>query len=111
MELTNRQILHSVEGLNKLNELKLPAKISYRLAKISRKLDACLKDYQTVLSKLRSEYETSEKKLDHPDFKRQLEELLECKNPIDLEKIKLESLGDVTVEPLSLYHLDWLIEE
>jgi hypothetical protein len=109
MKLTNRQILNSVESLQALLQVKLPVKTSFEVAKISRLLDDILRDYQKTAQRLKFEF--SDEDVDHPDFAKAIEELLECKTEVSCEKISLESLGEVNLEPAVFYHLNWLIEE
>lgn len=123
MKLSNRQLLNSVESLNKMNGLKLPVKTSFILAKLSRKIDEALKDYQKTLSDLQDKHaqkdEVGEKVVvddiiqfnDKEAFATEFTELLDCESNIKSKKITLAGFGSVQVEPSLLYHLDWLIEE
>jgi hypothetical protein len=106
-----------------MNGLKLPVKTSFTLAKLSRKIDVVLKDYQKTLSELQDKHaqkdEVGERVVvddiiqfnDQEAFAAEFSELLDCESEIKSKKISLSGFGSVQVEPSLLYHLDWLIEE
>jgi hypothetical protein len=123
MKLSNRKLLNVVPSLNELNKLKLPVKTSYRLAKLSRKVESALKDYQKTLESLQDKHAERDdegekvvtgntiKFVDDVAFKKEFDELLEFEADVDTKKISLNDFGSVEVEPSFLYHLDWLIKE
>lgn len=122
MKLSNRQLLNSVESLNKLNSFKLPVKASFKLAKLARVVDESLKDYQKTLDNLHDRFAQKNNgervvvdnmlQLADPDgFKKAFGELLECETELNVDKINLDALSSLELEPALLYHLDWLIEE
>ena len=123
MELTNRQLLNSVDPLTTLNGLKLPVKISFKIAKVSKTIDDVLRSYKETLKSLQDQHaekdEVGEKvvvgnqiKLTDPmAFDQAFQELLDCKTDVQVEQISIESLGSAEVEPKVLYYLDWLLKE
>lgn len=123
MKITNAQLVSSVPSLNVLNGLKLPVKASYWVAKTSRVVQNSIEDYQEALSKLQKKHaeldENDEMKTegdkvifkDPNAFQEEFQELLKMEVELNLNKISLDSLGDVEIEPSLLYHLDWFLED
>ena len=123
MKLSNRQLLNSVTPLNKLNEFKLPVKTSFKLAKLARIIDGALEDYQKTLTGIQDKHAKKngkgEKQIvddtiqfkNRKAFDKAFEELLDCEIDVKLDAITVDDLSDVQVEPSTLYHLDWLIDE
>jgi len=130
MKITNKVVVESVDSLNKITELKLPVKIAFKLAKISREFNDILATYNEVLTKLQQEYVEKDKSgnlvtLDDPDnpnikrlvftdreaFDKSFSELLEIENKVNFKKLRINSLGDVKLMPSTLYQLDWLFFE
>jgi hypothetical protein len=124
MKLTTKQIINSVESLNKLIGEKLPAKVSFRIAQVSRQLDDHLKDYQNTLKKLHLEFGKKDEKdelvkdaagtiefEDFDAFKKEHEDLLECEVEVNGKPLKLDQLSSAKLEPSIFYHLDWFVKE
>lgn len=123
MGLSNRQLINSVKPLREISSLKLPVRISFKLAKISRQIESALKDYRKVLEDLQDEHcmrdnrgeiiviEDKFRFKDPEAFDKALKELLDCDSDIQFEKISLNDLGDIEIKPSSLFHLEWLIDE
>lgn len=123
MKLTNRQIVDSIEAIQKLNKLKLPVRASFRIAKTSRNLDEVLTDYNKTINKLRDEYsekdsngemKVNDNKIvfrDLDGFIKASNELLDIENDVDVQQIGLDDFGEMTVEPSLLYSIDWLIDD
>lgn len=129
MKITNKVAVESVGSLNEITELKLPVKIAFKLAKISREINDVLETYNEVLTKLQQEYVKKDESgdpvtLDDPNnsnikrlvftdrkaFNEAYSELLEIENEVSFEKLKIDDLGDIEVKSSTLYTLDWLFE-
>jgi len=124
MKVTTRQILSSVEPLNKLINEKLPARVAFRVAQVSRQLDNHLQDYNKTLVKLQQEHCSKDhegnmvkdeqgiiKFDDREAFQKEHEELLECNVEVNGKPLKLDQLSSVKLEPVIFYHLDWFVQE
>lgn len=127
MKVSNAQLVDSVNSLNTLNELTLPVRTAFKLAKISRKIETVLADYNKTLAKLQQKHvqkdeagqpdtytaEDGTKRLlfeDPQAFQKEYAELLALETEIELDKLTLDELGSVEVKPTVLYSIDWLIE-
>jgi hypothetical protein len=124
MKLTTKQIINSVDSLNKLIGERLPAKASFRIAQVSRQLDDHLKDYQKTLTKLHQEFgkKNDDGELvrdargviqfdDFKTFSKEHEDLLGCEVEVNGKSLKLDLLTSVNLEPSIFYHLDWFVKE
>ena len=124
MKVTTRQILSSVDSLNKLINEKLPARVAFRVAQVSRQLDTHIQDYNKTLTKLQQEHcsKDDEGKMvkndqgiiqfeDKDVFHKEHEELLSCTVEVNGSKLKLDQLSSMNVEPAIFYHLDWFVQE
>ena len=56
MKVTNKSLLDSVAALNELNEVSLPVRGALKVAKISRKVDEALSDYNKALGIVQNQY-------------------------------------------------------
>jgi len=129
MKITNKMVIDSVSSLNTLNELKLPVKTAFRLAKITKKLNEILEAYNSVLQKLQQEYVEKDEEgkqvtfidpatpsitrlsfKDREAFDAAYQELLGIETEIEITKISLDDLGNVEIKSSTLYDIDWLIE-
>lgn len=128
IELTNREVLESVDSLAKLSQVKLPAKASYAVAKALGKLAELEKTIRGVQKSLWEKYgekdETGKLKIDPANntfsipaansalFVKEHNELLAEVNEISgLRTVNISELSDATVEPAVLVHLDWLLKD
>jgi hypothetical protein len=104
------------EQLEKLKNQDLPVKTSFKLAKTLKKMDEEKKHFEEEKLKLLKKY--GEEIEDNPgsysvgtdnkEFYEKLEEL--CNIKVDIEKIKIEDLGDIKLSTNTLLFLDFLIE-
>ena len=114
MKVKLHQIVNSAESLKSLLEIKLPAKISYRLKRLVNKLDPILATYNEKRNELVKEFgeEQEDKSIKVADeaklklFLEKLNEVLEIEEEIDFELINIEDLGDVVIAPKDL--VEWI---
>ena len=113
------QIVNSTEDIKKLLEVKFPVKVSYRLGRLVNKLQPELTLYDAKRNELVKEFgdapdEKGNIKVTDPEklklFMVKLQELLSVDIDIDFEKIKIDTLGELSIEP-KLLLLDFIFEE
>ena len=106
-------------SLQKLIAQDVPIKIAFKVGKIIKVLDSEYTVFEESKKKLFEKHgeENIEKNLEvKPEnmkvFTKELNELLSIEVDIDIEKIKLEDLGEeVKLSPIDASNLDILIEE
>ena len=120
-------MIDSLGSLNKLNSEKLPVKIAFRVAQVSRQLDDHMKDYHKTLTKMHNELGKRDEagelvsvvtngqkiiQFEDPEvFAKAYEELLGCKVEVNGSVVKLDHFSSVKLEPTIFYFLDWFIKE
>lgn len=118
MKLKLRQIVESVQGMNALMDSKLPVKIAYRLNKLANnQISREIKDYEEQRVKLVKEYgdkdEAGQVSVSDPkkleEFLVKINELQDVDVEIDFERISIESLGDIAIEPKNI--ISWLFSD
>lgn len=119
IEVKLSQIIESAESFQKLCSQALPALLSFRLAKVAKKLDEEVKQFHEArlkkaaeigtLSEDKSKYEFS------PQlgilFQQELENILQESIHLPIEKIKVDDIKSIDLEPKHFIALDWLIYE
>lgn len=116
MKIKLSDIVNGVVSINALQEIKLPVKISYRLKRLVDRLTPILKNYDEqrneLIKKLGEKDEEKDtwnvKKENLTEFYAELQKVLEIEEDIEWEKIKIDELGDVKIEPKLL--LDFIFE-
>lgn len=120
-------IINSQESLKKLLEIKLPIKISYKISKIVNLCQPELAIFEEQRNSLIKKLGVSTNNPDNPneiqvknenlpEFQEDYNKLVDIDVDLgfgkgnDLEKIKIDDLGDIVVEPNLLLSLDWLFE-
>jgi hypothetical protein len=101
------QIINGVESLKELQEVKLPVKISYRIARLVVKLQPELTVYENkrneLIKELGTEQENGDFKITDPEklktFTEKMKELWDMEVEIDWELLKIDDLGDIVVAP------------
>ena len=120
IKTTISEILNSQESLEKILAKELPAVSSFRLAKITEKINDELKVFNTVRQKLYEKYgDISEEnpteiklKEEHIDsFTEEIDKVLKEEVSLDVNKLKIEDLDSVEITPLEIYPVMWLMEE
>lgn len=123
-------LINSVESLNKLMETKLPAKTSFKLSRFAQKLNPEVEAYYKLKNEKLKEYgtpllnedgspETDEKGGEKFKFEKEAGEKFiaemqateETEVTIEVPEIKIEDLGDISIEPKYLSVLEWLVKE
>lgn len=125
------EIINSVESLNQLVSAKLPAKTSYKIGRLSQKLAPEVEAYFKLKNNKMVEYGTVKMKEDGTTpatdekgnemytfdkengekFINELREAEEVEVTVEIPEIKIEDLGDISIEPKYLSVLSWLIKE
>ncbi len=114
-----QDIISHEASLVKLLEIKLPVKASYRIKRLIDKLQPELKTFVEKRMELFKEYGVHDEEKDtysvenisksaREEFDSKIIELLELEVNIDFEKLKIDELGDVKIEPKLL--IDFVFE-
>lgn len=94
--------------LQELQTVKFPVKISYRIKRFVDKLNPSIDAYNEKRSELIKEYGDKNEENDtfevkNPEklkiYTEKMLELLDTEEDIDFEKIKIEEIGDLVIEP------------
>ena len=126
MKIKNSVIINGVNPLKEIMDYPdVPIKVSFKLIKNAKKIDAVLESYNEANRKLLNKYvekdENGEMKRDNDgnvqistscvnDYIRERNELLEVENDIDLEIIDAEELSIERIKPAILLALDYMIK-
>lgn len=123
--ITLSQVIDSQQSLHKLSNMRLPIGVAYKISKLINKLQPDLRIYEEQRAKLVKDLgEQTDKEKDlwtiKPEntakFTEEIKKLQEIEVNLNfgegkgLEKVKVDELGDVEVEPNDLVSLDWLFE-
>lgn len=124
MIVKNRTIVGSIESLNALGALKLPAKTSFRLGMLLLKVNEVMSVFEKVR---RTIIEGAAKKKedgnldadangivqvnDPVGFNKSMDNLLDVEVQLDVGMIMLDELGDAQIEPRHMAALTWLLAE
>jgi len=124
IKVSNREILQMIQSLNDLNNLKLPIKVSFKIAKITKKLQEVVDIYEESRKKIIEEYcekdeegnvitqEDGTATTPEPEkLNKAMEELLVITSKIDAEQLELEDLGKIQIEPRVLVNLSCMIKD
>lgn len=104
-------LVSSVEQLKAIQEVKIPIKISYRIKRLIDKVESILKVYNDSRNELVKEFGDIDEKTKNisvtdpeklKEFAIKLQELLNEEDEIDFDKIKIEDLGNITIEAKNL---------
>lgn len=122
MKLSNEKLVNSVGVLNKLTGMELPIKLSYALSKNITKIDRELIIYNKERQKLIEKYGAKDEEgklnnredgtidiVDTENWNKDLRELLEIENDIDIHVIDLENIdSDINITPGELMLIDYM---
>lgn len=127
MKLTNERIVNTINVLGKLNNTALPVRVAYAVSKNIDKIERELKAYNIEKSKLLDKYAEKNKNgeiiIENGHFKikeecaenwnREIRELLEIENEVEIHMIKLDDLLnlDYSISPAEFSLIDFMIEE
>ena len=115
------------EGLSEILKIDLPVKPSYWLARIANKVESEMMAFETIRMNLIKKYAKKDKKggfifiqdkdkkqqydiSDIDAFNKEFNELFSQEIEIDVNPIKLDSLGDIKIKPVILAKLGKIIE-
>lgn len=126
-QLTNETIVNSINILGELNNAKLPIKVAYAITKNVNKINSEIKPYNIEKLKLLDKYAEKNEKgeiiIENGHFKikeecvenwnKEIKELLEIENEIDIHMIKLDDLlnSNYNISPAELSAIAFMIEE
>lgn len=116
------QILNSQEALNRILQIKLPVKISYKIGKMFSRIQPEIRTFEEkrvgLIKKLGTEDKVKQIWEVLPDnmaeFQQELNKLGDIEVNLgfgvdkELEKILIADLGDAKLEPRDLIQLEWL---
>lgn len=126
VKLSNEQIINDSNKLRAISEKQLPIKVSYALAKNIGKIESELKVYNKERNKLLDQYATKDKKGEFKFDKegqvifkdgckekwdKDINELLEIENEIDIHKFNINELEGYSISPGELMVIDYMIQE
>lgn len=114
--ITIKVLLNSLNALKVLADQPIPAITSFKLSKMFKDIQEILDTYEgTRLSLLGKygiknddEYEIDENQADV--FKEEFEGLLEADTGLAYQKININELENIAIEPSLLMSIDWLLE-
>jgi hypothetical protein len=117
-------LLNSVQALQKINNLKLPVAVSFKIGKTMKAINSELTAYDEVKNKRIKElgeetkdeegnktgsYKITDKNM--PAWIKENKELIEREVDIEIYKLSLSDLEGEKIEPFVFAELDWLITE
>ncbi|WP_297428872.1 DUF1617 family protein [Clostridium sp.] len=124
MKITNRKILEDMNTLKAVSQKQFPVKVSYAIAKNISKIDSELKIYEKERQKLIEQYSERDegnkiisdesgnvKFADVDGWNKDIKELLDIENEIEIHKFKFEELGNLNISAEELRVIDYMIEE
>ena len=97
MKLTNKQIWDSNLTLTKIGKNDISAKLAFKLFKIKKKLE----DEAMIINESLKGKEDNDKEID---------EVLEIENEIDIEKIKASELEELKLSVEDVFYLEAIID-
>lgn len=115
MKIKLNDIVNDYSKFTELTEIKLPLKTSYKIQKANDKIMSEVKQFFKQKDKIVQEYGEendqggfSVKPENKETFKKEINDLLELEVDLDIEKVKIEELGDIQIEPKLL--IGWMFE-
>lgn len=115
MEMTIGDLMVIREDLRKLFSKEIPIKTAWKISKFISLIENEYNDFENSRLKLVKKFvPENENKI--PDdkmeaFRVELEQLLNIPVKIDIDKISIEELGDITISPLSLSKMSFLFKD
>lgn len=128
MKLSNEALVNSIPVLSRLNQLELPVKVAFILAKNIKEVDKSLESYNETRKKLLNQYsEKDENEVLKSDeggniiFKegcqekwiQDIQELLELKTNVKIQTISTHDLfkAEISISPLELQKIEFMIKD
>ena len=119
-----KEIYELNEGLKTIVDKELPIKVSFLIQKVLSIIEIEIRNAEVIRQKIIKKYtdEEATKKLKEPgkvqlqedkleDFNREINELMDQEVDIKLKKIKIDDLDGITIKPIELNRLKYIIEE
>lgn len=125
MKLSNRKIVDSLSTLKIIAQKQLPVKVSYAISKNISKIESILNIYNKEKEKLLEKYGEKDEegqlkpneygqivinKSCEKDWEKDINDLLEIENEIDIHKFSIDLLGEYFMSPVELASIDYMIE-
>ncbi|MCC7575003.1 hypothetical protein KO361_05405 [Candidatus Woesearchaeota archaeon] len=125
MKLKNRVVIEAIPALNNLSDVKLPVKTSYVIAKNIRELSKILEDIEKIKKQVFDKWVEKDKdgnpisegnkegvfKLKkNNEFNKEMNELLDIENDVNISTVTLDDLEGVDLTPGTIMSIDWMIE-
>lgn len=125
MKLSNRRLVEDARKLGDVSQKQLPVKVSYSIAKNISKIESELKIYNKQKDKLIEKYAEKDDKGEFiaenggiklkegtkKDWDKDLKELLDIENEIEIRKFKFDEIANIQISPAELQAIDYMIEE
>ena len=133
MKITNKKIVENMGLIRDVSSKQLTPRVSYTISRNLDHLESVTKTYEKERQKLLDKYAEKDDKgklVLRPDgisvkfkddvaetaFKKDVEELLNCDNDIDIRKVKLDDLKDAQGNPVAfsaaeITAIDYMIDE
>lgn len=124
MKLSNEKIVNSIPALNNLSNKDLPIRASFFVAKNIRELTKTVETFNSEKSKIMKKYCKKKEDgsldvkidgtvdiCDQENWDKEYKELLNIESDVDITKIHVSELGNVTLTPSSLITIDFMLEE
>jgi hypothetical protein len=118
MNVTNFDLVGSVDALRVLAGMKLPVKAAFNISKVVKAADVALKEFEEARVSLinihKQEGTDADEKgnvtLADPDsFRKDYNDLLQVDLELPVRPIAIDDLGSIEVEPQLMAQLSWLI--
>lgn len=128
VKVTNRHLVEYSGLIAQVSQKQLPPKVSFTLARNTERTEAIIKTFFKEKQKIVEKYvvkdsdgkpKLTENGLDFiykgdkekADFKKDLDELLDYTNEVEIRKIKLDDLKDIQFSAAEFRAIDYMVEE
>lgn len=126
MKLSNEKLIRDLPVLSEIAQKQLPVRVSYAIAKNIGKIEQELITYNKEREKLINKYaqldeagrpeadENGQIKLKSEcieSWNNSIKELLNIESELDMHKFKLEHLDGISMKPMELMLIEYMIEE
>ena len=118
-----KQIVESLTSVNELMSQKLPVKISFKLSQFANEINPSVENFNKIRAEKLEEHAEKLESKENGDvqykfkddeaakkFNEEINGLLEEEVEVKVPDIKIDDLGDISIEPSKLISLDWLIK-
>ena len=105
MKISLQKLIDSVQAFRELQQVSLPATVSFRLSKLVKAADEHLEDFSNQRKALAEKESSPEEK------NKELKELLDLEVDLPDTRLSISDFGDAKITPAALSALEWLIKE